>query len=524
MYRKIQATPLRQALPEAVAVVMFDQAKQLPEGYEKLDQRLGGVLSQALKRQEFSASEGSVSTLYPAASGRGIPQRVYVAGLGKEEQFTSNALRIAAARMLRAAYAARVQQLGLLVMGGLDERLSAEQAGAAVGDGVAIARFDFDRFRGAAGKKNSSPNGPAIDLKLLIEPPLRASAERALLIGESVTTARELAATPPNVAHPDYLADYCRKLAQRVGLKCTLIRESQAKRLGMGGLLAVGGGGSRDPVLICLEWPGARTRRARATKTRSRTRASAAPILLVGKAVTFDTGGYSLKPPQAMTGMKYDKSGGTAVIGIMEAVARLKLPVPVVGLIPAVENMIDDDAYRVDDIIRFANGVTAEITNTDAEGRLILADALAYGTQRYRPRAVLDFATLTGGVVVALGSFCAGLFCNDDDLRQRIQRAADFTGERVWELPLWHEHRQLIRGTHADLVNAGEREAHPIQGAAFLSHFVGSDAPTRLPTIPWAHFDIAGVADARKDTPLYPKGPTGYGVRLTVELLSQWKG
>jgi len=171
----------------------------------------------------------------------------------------------------------------------------------------------------------------------------------------------------------------------------------------------------------------------------------------------------------------------------------------------------------VDDIITFCNGVTVEVTNTDAEGRLILADALAWGTKTYKPTAVIDLATLTGGVVVALGSFCGGMFCNDDKLKSNLMAAAEATGEKLWQLPLWPEHRNMMKGTCGDLVNSADRKAHPIQGAAFLSYFVGPESPQKMPTIPWAHLDIAGMADVDTETPLYPKGPTGFGVRLLVE-------
>jgi leucyl aminopeptidase len=235
-------------------------------------------------------------------------------------------------------------------------------------------------------------------------------------------------------------------------------------------------------------------------------------VLLVGKAITFDTGGYSLKPAASMDGMKYDKSGGTAVIGAMHAIARLGVACPVVGLIPAAENLVGRRGYRPGDILRMYNGTTVEVTNTDAEGRLVLADALAYGCRTFRPRAIVDLATLTGGVVVALGSECAGAFCADTAWREHLFEAAADTGERLWQLPLWPEHRALLKSTHADLVNAGGREAHPIQGAAFLWHFVDEDRP-------WAHLDIAGVAEAKKDGDLFVKGPTGFGVRLLVRAI-----
>ena len=541
MYDQIKLAPRSsRAKPDALAVFVFDKAKQLPEGYRPLDERVGGVLAEAIQRTEFSAGLGTVTTLHPMQG----PQRVFVCGLGDPARFDGNALRTAAARLTRAADDAAVRRLELAVLPGVGYRLGPAQVGAALGDGFAIAQFDFKDYKGAARKaqKQEEPNKPT-ELTLGVESELRDSVEQALTVGGAVSTARRLSATPPNVANPDYIVSEARKLAQRTGLKCSVIDPKKAAELGMGGLLAVGRAGSTPPALICLEWKGPRQRSrsgsgtggSSSKKKKSTRSASAAqsqsagaapaqqgPVMLVGKAITFDTGGYSLKP-DAGKGMKYDKCGGMTVIGAMEAVASLKLPTHVVGLVPVAENMIDEEAYRVDDILTMANGVTVEVTNTDAEGRLILADAMAYGTKRYKPRAVIDLATLTGGVVVALGTSAAGLFCNDEPLRQRVQQASDFTGEKVWHLPLWDEHRELLKSNHADIVNAGDREAHAIQAAAFLSHFVGSEGPKGLPTMPWAHFDIAGVAAMKKAGQLFPEGPTGFGVRLLARLLSTWE-
>jgi leucyl aminopeptidase len=342
-----------------------------------------------------------------------------------------------------------------------------------------------------------------------------AGVKRGMSVAESANLTRQLAATPPNVANPQYLATQAQKMAREVGLKCRVIDAREAARLKMGGLLAVGGAGSRPPVLICLEHKPARP-------APGASGGAGGPVLLVGKAVTFDTGGYSIKPADGMDRMKYDKCGGMAVIGAMHAVARLKLPIHVVGLIPAAENMISDKAYRPGDIVTFYNGVTGEITNTDAEGRVILADALSYGTRQYKPQAVIDLATLTGGVVVALGTACAGAFCSDHALRSHLFDAADYTAERLWHLPLWDEHRQLIKGVHGDIVNAGGREAHACQGAAFLSYFIEPDGKDKLPALPWCHLDIAGVADIKSDGALLAKGPTGFGVRLLVRALETW--
>ena len=494
-----------------VAVVLFEQAR-LPSGYHQLDRDSGGVLSVAMKRPEFSAKEGALATLYPKPSGRsGARDRLFVLGLGKPKGAVAEAMRIGMAKLFRAAQAAGVTRLSLRLVAGLAGCLDAESAGRAVADGLSIANFTFDTFKGAASGAQPTGKRKRSGLALDVEAEVRSALRRGLVIGESVNTARRLAATPPNVANPAYLVRHCRALSRRVGLRCTVIDVHKAGRLKMGGLLAVGRAGSTPPALICLEH--------RPPRARSQ------PVLLVGKAVTFDTGGYSIKTGPGMEDMKYDKCGGMAVIGAMCAIARLKLPVPVVALVAAAENMVDQKAFRPGDILSMHNGVTVEVTNTDAEGRLVLGDALAYGSKRFRPQAVIDLATLTGGVVVALGSRCAGMFCNQVDLQHRLLEAGRYSGERLWCLPLWPEHRQQLKGTHGDILNSAGREAHPIQGAAFLSHFVDAASPTAFPKTPWAHLDIAGVSDVKaSDNPLYGKGPTGFGVRLLVRTIETWSG
>jgi leucyl aminopeptidase len=489
-----------------------------------LDARCHGALRPALGRSEWKATVGAVQVVYPKAG----PARLILLGLGSRAAGAADRLdrlRTAGARLIQTARDAGVKTLTLLPQGVLEEDdRSAEQVGRALGDGLALGLDRFEQFRGAvhrAGQaKTSAPTQDyQVALRVDAGDPRKSNTiaqaiDAALRVAPSVLLARQLAAAPPNVLTPKTLADQCRSIARKVGLKMRVIDAAKARALGMGGLVAVGAAGSTPPCLIALEWSPSSPRRGKGR--------SAAPILLVGKAVTFDTGGYSLKPTASMTGMKYDKCGGLAVIGALHAAAALQLPVPVVGLIPAAENLVATDAYRPDDILTFCNGVTCEVTNTDAEGRLILADALAYGTQHYQPRAVIDLATLTGGVVVALGDSAAGLFCGDETLRGQLQQAGDAVGERLWPLPLWDVHREMMKGAHADLVNSAERKAHPIQGAAFLSFFVGPDAPGKMPTLPWAHLDIAGVAHQDKDTALCPKGPTGWGVRLLVEWLTRW--
>ena len=272
--------------------------------------------------------------------------------------------------------------------------------------------------------------------------------------------------------------------------------------------MAVGRGSAHKPCLVSIEY------RPRSVSRTARGR----HLVLVGKTITYDTGGYSLKVNNGMKGMKYDKCGGAAVLGAMHAIATLKLPIRVTALLPAAENMVSHDSYRPDDIITMHNGVTVEVTNTDAEGRLVLADALSWACERLEPTAIVDMATLTGGVVTALGRFSAGYFCTDDGLRRKVEDAAATSGERVWQLPLWPEHREFMRTQHADILNSNpSREAHPIQGAAFLAYFVS-------PKVPWAHVDIAGVASTEAPTDLCPPGPTGWGVRLLASLAEGMSG
>lgn len=477
---------------DTLAVALQHSKKRLPDALRSLDSDLGGALGEAIKRPEWSKSADQVTTLYPQRGAK----RVLVLALSDKPD-AATALRQGAGALVRAAAQAKVRRMDLRVTEALAgiKNLSNADAGRVMGEGMCAAGFLFDQFKGAAA---ANDDGPA-SLGVAPQRAMQKTFTRAVRVGASANIARTLGATPPNVANPTWLASYCRSLARKVGLKCNVIDARKAKQLKMGGLLAVGAGGSAPPAMICLE------HKPRGAKGK--------PVLLVGKAITFDTGGYSIKPATGMLGMKYDKCGGMAVIGAMHAVAALKLPVHVVGLVPTAENMIDTDAYRPSDIITLCNGVTCEVTNTDAEGRLVLADALAYGCKHYKPKAVIDLATLTGGVVVALGSACAGCFCDDQKLRRRLFDAAEDTGERLWRLPLWDQHRDMMKSNHADVLNAAPvREAHPIQGAAFLSYFVDDK-------LPWAHLDIAGVATTDKDTPLYSRGPTGFGVHLLLRAL-----
>ncbi len=374
-----------------------------------------------------------------------------------------------------------------------EKSTSLKSSAGALVEGLLLGGFTFDKY-----KSNTNQSTCRVHLLATKETKLlRSEVERAAIISEAVNLSREWAHEPPNIINPVSLAERARKLAAETGLKCRVLDDKQLEKMGAGAMVAVGKGSATPSRLILLEYPG---------------KSKGKPVVLVGKSITFDTGGYSIKPGEGMVGMKYDKSGGMTVIAALVAASRLGLKRPLVGIIAAAENMISGGAYRPNDIVKAMNGKTIEIISADAEGRLVLCDALGYAQKKYKPRAIIDLATLTGGVVVALGSIRAGIMTNNDALAEALAESGERTYERLWRLPLDDEYFELIKGDDSDMKNSGARKAHPIIGGIFLKQFVSDD-------IPWAHIDIAGVADTEKDLPYCPKGATGFGVRLLMDYL-----
>ncbi len=424
--------------------------------------------------------------------------------LGLDASASTKSLRLAAARAVKSFHASGATTLAFdtaLLTDVIDEHA----AGRALAEGISIAAFDTKPHAGAATHKTTRA-----EVAVNLETRFHKGFHEGLLLGRAINTARELAATPPNFAGPSQMTALAQALAKKHGMTFRVVDAKAAAKLGMGGLLAVGAGSADAPRLVILEWNSAAKKTAR-------------PVLLVGKSVTCDSGGLSIKPDGGK-GMKADKSGGCTLLGVMEAIALQKLKTRVVCILAVAENMIDANCYRLDDVITHCNGVTCEITNTDAEGRLVLADALAWGTETYQPSTVIDAATLTGGVLVALGRTITGVFCNNDELMARLDRAARLADEKVWRLPLDDELREKMKSDIADLHNSSPyRFAHAGTGAAYLSFFVGSDAPQKMPATPWIHLDIAGTAtsDGEADWDgLFPKGPTGWGVRTLTRLIA----
>ncbi len=489
MFKSIESAAKPSKSAVIIAAVLADDRK-LPARLDsgKADR---AALEAALKTPGFKGDCGET-----ALGGEGA--RHLVLGLGKREELTAEVIRTAAARLLKRLDRLAPKAAHLLVARTIPHRkVGLEVAGRAFAEGLALANWRFEDFSGTASKKKEHHPSIAISSD---DAHFDSGFEDGLDLADATNYARRIAATPPNVCNPMWVAGEARRLARATGLKCTVIDYNAARKRGMGGIVNVGMGSATKPCMVILEH-----RPARAAKHTT--------LALVGKTITYDTGGYSLKINNSMKGMKYDKCGGLAVLGEMNAIARAKLPVHVIGILPCAENMVSDNSYRPDDIITMYNGVTVEVTNTDAEGRLVLADALVYAAKDAKATHIVELSTLTGGIVVALGHFCAGVFCNDDDLLKRVNAASESSGEKVWRMPLWSEHKEFMRSTHADILNSNaSRNAHPIQGAAFLTYFVDDKTP-------FAHLDIAAMGNTEKDTDLYLTGPTGYGVRMLTDLV-----
>ena len=374
-------------------------------------------------------------------------------------------------------------------------------------EGLVLSLYEFNKFKEDKADKSLPTfyENYSVTIIATDDPHIKNEIEIGKIVNicEAVFYTRDLANSPPNVIDPNALANSAKTLEKMKNIRVDILNQEQMKDLGMNGIISVGKGSENEPKLIIVEY-----NNSIASKDK--------PIVLVGKAVTFDTGGISIKPSDRMDEMKFDKSGGCTVLGIMKALGSLDLSINVVALIPAVENMPSGSSYRPGDIIRMYNGKTVEVLNTDAEGRLILADALAYGVAKYSPKYILDFATLTGACIIALGTNIAGIIGNDDKLINKLVSLSSNTGEKIWQLPLSEEFSDLIKSNVATIKNIGGRTGGTITAAAFLSHFVSD--------VPWAHFDIAGTAwtqDGTAEKSYNPKGSTGFGIRTIIKFLEE---
>lgn len=455
------------------------------------------VITTALSRPEATGDVGSITEAFPDGKKSGL-ERVIIVGLGKADKFEVGVLRAAGAAAGRRLAGVKATSATFELEGPVNSiKGDMTVAGQMVGESLGLLGWVCDDFKG---KATTLPKRTKLEVRSN-DADFANGIDRGLALAESTNFARTLSQTPPNIATPAFMAKAAMTLARKVGLSCKVFEGETLERENLVGHINVGKASENLPCMIRLEY------------SPSGVSKTSKPLVLIGKTVCYDTGGLSLKINNGMVGMKRDKDGGCAVLGAMHAIATLVKPKRrVVAFLTAAENSISDEAYRPDDILTYRNGVTVEITNTDAEGRLVLADALCWACEKENPAAIVDLATLTGGVITALGSTFAGLFCENDKLRGQVEEAAKASGERVWRLPMHQEYRDMMKSPVADILNSNpNRKAHPIQGAAFLSYFVED-------RIPWCHLDIAGVHVAEKNAGMFIDGPTGWGVRLLAAL------
>jgi len=479
---------------EAIVVCHFEDSSKLDGAALELDRHSGGILGDLIKRGDFTGKLAQVSVVYTRGA---LPAyRVLLLGLGKKKDFDLEKARRAFAKAARS-----VRDLGLAEFAVC---LDPAPGGAALEDmteaaveGVILGLYRFTQF------KTAEENGPREIRRLIFLASddrearrMKDAAAAAETVSKAVCFARDLVSTPSNEMTPTDMARRAREAAVSKKVRLTVLGDREMRRLGMHALLAVARGSMEPARFIILEYSGGR----RGEK----------PYVIVGKGLTFDSGGISLKPPEKMEEMKADMSGGAAVLAVIKAAAELGLPLNLVGLVPATENLPGGRAYKPGDVLRSLSGQTIEVISTDAEGRLILADALTYAG-RFKPRAIIDLATLTGACIIALGDDVIGMMGNDAGLKDGLRKAAGETGEKLWELPIWDDYAELIKSDVADMKNTGGRAGGAITAAVFLGKFVGDT--------PWVHLDIAGPAWLSKEKPYIPRGASAVGVRLLLRFL-----
>jgi len=479
---------------EMLAVCHFEDSKKLAGAALQLDRQSGGILEDVIRRGDFSGKHGQVSIVYTRGA---LPvHRILLLGLGKKEKCDLERFRRAFSKAARAARDLGVGELAVRLepLGG---SCGLEELAEAVVEGVLLGLYRFRKFK-------TVDRDEVKDLRRLLllaaddreAKRLKAAAGTAGIVSKAVYYARDLASTPSNEMTPTDMARRAREATASKKVRITTLGIREMEKLGMNALLSVARGSMEPARFIILEYSGGRR--------------GDRPFVIVGKGITFDSGGISLKPPDKMEEMKADMSGGAAVLAVVKAASELELPLNLVGLVPATENLPGGRAYKPGDVLRSMSGQTIEVISTDAEGRLILADALTYAG-RFKPRAIIDMATLTGACIIALGDDVIGMMGTDGALKESLRRAADETGEKLWELPIWEDYAELIKSDVADMKNTGGRAGGAITAAVFLSKFVGAT--------PWVHLDIAGPAWLNKEKPYIPRGASAVGVRLLLRFL-----
>ena len=494
---QVRKGSLAEVPTQAAIVAHFEDDARAGGAAAKLDKKSGGLIAEVISGGDVTGRLNRLCVVYPRGSVQA--KRIVIVGLGKRIDFSLERLRGAFATAAQHVRSLNVTEMSTTLDFGAVS-LPIDLVAEAVVEGVILGLYQFTPFKTIDRDDiREISEFTILDADEGAVKLIRSAAKTAEIIAESVTFARDIVSAPANEMTPTDLANEAKESARGKNIQCKILETEEIRALGMNALLGVAAGSEQPPKLIIMEYRGGKK--------------SSPVIALVGKGLTFDSGGISIKPSEKMDQMKSDMAGGAAVIATVRAAAELGLPVNLVGLVPATENLPGGKAYKPGDILKTLSGKTVEVVTTDAEGRLILADALTY-VGRYKPAVIIDLATLTGACIVALGDHVIGMLGTDDELMKEIREAADFTGERVWELPLWEEYNELIKGDAADYRNSGGRPGGAITAAAFLEKFTGG--------YPWAHLDIAGPAWLSKDKPYCPKGASGVGVRLLVQFLRNW--
>lgn len=489
----VQEAKIDQMQTALLVIGVFENERDFSKS-KGLNSTITAAIIELIENKEFKRSFGSNIIFH--MMGKGLIKKIMLIGLGTREKFTDEEARIIAGKAALKAKELGVEEFCILPFMDVDEALIE-----AISEGVLLSLYSFNRYK-TSGKEATTIPAQATIVVNSDSAKFQAVVDKVNLITQAVNYARDLSNLPPNECPPSQIASLALALDGEYGIKTRILERYEMESIGLNGIVSVGKGSNNPPKLVILEYYGNADHQK--------------PYLLVGKAVTFDTGGISLKPGDKMDEMKFDKCGGCSVLGILKAIASLGLPVNVIGIIPSVENMPSSTSYRPGDIIRMYNGKTVEILNTDAEGRIILADAMAYGVAIYNPQAIIDLATLTGACVIALGANVAAVIGTSKYLAERLSKISEKTGERIWDLPLHDEYHEQIKSTVADLKNIGGRPGGAITAAAFLSNFTND--------IPWVHLDIAGTAWTQEGTferSYNPKGATGFGIRTMVKFLME---
>ena len=489
------------ALPGTGTAVVAALAKGvLTPSAQKLDAKTGGAIKRAIRASRFEGKKGQSLNLIAPAGTR--LERIMVVGLGKGSAVTDMDMQKLGGAIYAGTHRVKSGKVAILVDPISDANMTAAEMAAQIAFGARLRSYRFDKYR----TKEKASDKPSLNA-LTIQCERFTDAKRAYgplgKIADGVFFTRDLVSEPANIIYPGSLAKQAKTL-EKLGVKVEVLGEAAMRRLGMGALLGVGQGSDRESKMVIMQWNGAGGGKGKGKAD--------APIAFIGKGVTFDTGGISIKPAGGMEDMKWDMGGSGVVIGLMKALAGRKAKVNVVGVVGLVENMPSSKAQRPGDIVTSMSGQTIEVLNTDAEGRLVLADALWYCKERFKPKFMINLATLTGAIIVSLGGEYAGLFSNNDRLCERLSSAGEAVGELVWRLPMSAAYDKMINSDVADMKNIGDRGAGSITAAQFLKRFVGDT--------PWVHIDIAGVTWSKGDKPTVPKGGTAFGVRLLERLVA----